>query len=98
MSKHTSAPWGIGQNAMGHWMITAEESEHHRGYIATLATTNTQSETNARLIAAAPEMLEALEAVAPLLHWLDQEQNVTIAGDMLPKVLAAIAAAKGEDQ
>jgi hypothetical protein len=60
MSKHTSAPWGIGQNAMGHWMITAEESEHHRGYIATLATTNTQSETNARLIAAAPEMLDAL--------------------------------------
>lgn len=40
-------------------------------------------------------MLEALEAVAPLLHWLDQEQNVTMAGDMLPKILAAIAAAKG---
>lgn len=60
MSKHTPGPWSIDQNAMEHWMITAQNSERHRGYIATLSTTNTQSEANARLIAAAPEMLEVL--------------------------------------
>jgi hypothetical protein len=64
MSKHTLGPWSIDQNAMEHWMITADDSEHHRGYVAVLAATNTQSEANARLIAAAPAMFEALEMVA----------------------------------
>ena len=90
MSKHTSAPWGIGQNAMGHWMITAEESEHQRGYVAVLATTNTQSETNARLIAAAPEMLELLKQIAdwpfPFLSGAGIDEVRGLAGEMVKKV------------
>ena len=95
MNKHTSAPWGIGQNAMGHWMITAEESEHHRGYVAVLATTNTQSETNARLIAAAPQMLEVLEMADELIDQLiiDNTDNYV---EERAKIRAAIKAAKGE--
>jgi hypothetical protein len=49
------------------------------------------------LLKAAPMMLDALEAVAPFLHWLDQEQGIHLAGDMLHgNILAAIKAAKGE--
>jgi len=99
MSKFTPGPWGIAQNAMEHWMVTAADSEHHRGYIASLATTNTQSEANARLIAAAPQMLEALEELVELKerrHSLPVEIYQESREKAWNKCRAAIAAAKGE--
>ena len=103
MNKHTPGPWDYAPCMnFGHksFQIHQKDGAPYTPYYSDVATTERGEnaevqEANARLIAAAPQMLEALEAVAPLLHWLDQEQNVTMAGDMLPKVLAAIAAAKG---
>ena len=91
MSKHNSGPWKITHTAINGYRVNDST-----GWGVAIVLKDVNDKANARLIAAAPQMLEALEAVAPLLHWLDQEQNVTMAGDMLPKVLAAIAAAKGE--
>ena len=91
MSKHNSGPWKITHTALNGYRVSDST-----GWGVAVVLKDTNDEANARLIAAAPQMLEALEAVAPLLHWLDQEQNISMAGDMLPGVLAAIAAAKGE--
>lgn len=53
----TPGPWNIDINAtQTNYMITAKESDRHRGYICTLAATNKDSESNAIFIAAAPEM------------------------------------------
>lgn len=92
MSKHAPGPWSIDQNAMEHWMITAQNSERHRGYIATLSTTNTQSEANAHLIAAAPQMLEALESWSKLDGFETDDELTVLSAQME----AAIKAAKGE--
>lgn len=60
MSKHTPGPWTYLRNPEGtRWIIDA--GAFHA--IAATAGYEPDNEANARLIAAAPEMLDALEAV-----------------------------------
>lgn len=92
MSKHTPGPWKL-----SHTRIQGFRVSDSTGWGVAVVLKDTNDEANARLIAAAPQMLEALEAVAPFLHWLDQEQGIHLAGDMLHgNILAVIKAAKGE--
>ena len=90
MSKHTEGPWGVGTKSNGvsprHVQILNDD-----GYIATVNYTNSINETNAnaRLIAAAPELLEALIDCRRTLEIANFTQELAV-------VNAAIAKAKGE--
>ncbi len=78
MSKHTPAPWSVqkSEDCMGRklddmvrWVITADD---HGLWISTGPTWDPEhaeeSEANARLIAAAPEMLAALNAAVKAIE------------------------------
>lgn len=61
-------------------------------------TNPTERDANARLIAAAPELLEALEALANRVDPANKKRDLTITSFVaaLKKARAAIAKAKGE--
>jgi len=94
--KHTIGQWKVSKGGFGLIEVETEwrDANNHRNIIAQMAQRNiTDEETieaNAKLISAAPELLEALEMIL----------NETNAGtwDCLPvvKAKAAIAKAKGE--
>jgi hypothetical protein len=93
MSKHTEGPW----IAVGGWV------EHPDDAIADICSCYPRAlgqehldrpyeevDANARLIAAAPEMLEALKAINTAFQWNEQ-----MARPVFDKVHAAIAKAEG---
>lgn len=90
-TKHTPGPWKVnghpGNNAGTDWRQVTDCKENPV-FIAEC------HKNNARLIAAAPEMLEALERllVAPDLNWDHMEQESI---DAMEQARAAIAKAKG---
>jgi len=90
MSKHTP----------GRWMISAERYRYirvyaHNGGIAHLDTVDGEGMANARLIAAAPDLLEALEE---LLSMCQRQEDFHDDGDgcMFERASAAIAKARRE--
>ena len=92
--KHTPGPWGVNQSAdEGAWDIGTGEwqGDSYGGLqIATAWGFYGRAEADARLIAAAPELLQALEAMVALLDadgWSWPQQ--------LADARAAIAKAKG---
>lgn len=103
MTKHTAAPWHVGMPPPnGEQAIGAQN-----GMMVAIATTGVgiKEETlaNARLIAAAPELLEALKTIFPNnLNMLNKNvaDNTVIPMDFtygeLRKIAAAIAKATGE--
>ncbi len=93
MNKHTPGPWVAVARTNSHVEIEAPDHAGYSAYsakkIATLSANN--FEANARLIAAAPDLLEALEKLACLGNG-DQYGNSE--GNMIAR--AAIAKATGE--
>jgi len=96
MSGHTPGPWKIGQHlpitSIG-WSVTIAEDGSAIAYV--LGDKNPELRANARLIAAAPDLLEALDDA---LHQMKQvcpgcEQWIDWA-----QAEAAIARAKGESK
>ena len=88
-SKHTPGPWRVDPESEEAYDIMAGE----RRIVAQVLTQRddaTVATVNARLIAAAPELLEALEAAEKELQELDDS-------DALFMARAAIAKAKGTD-
>ena len=85
MNDYTKGPWGIMKGDHGPMIFSGECG---RG-VAMLArqVTTAEREANARLIAAAPELLEALEELLA---------ETWINGAFADKARAAIAKAKGE--
>ena len=64
MTKHTKGPWTIGRaNLSGFISIRSEE----RGICEVLPQSRAETQANAALIAAAPELLEACKATEPAL-------------------------------
>ena len=97
MSKHTPGPWNIGAPPPnGEQTIGTQQ-----GLMVAVATTGAgvPTEVNANLIAAAPELLEALEALTLIMNlndddvWTDESWQVA-----LNKARAAIAKATGGQQ
>lgn len=91
---HTPAPWKIGyanQTRLGYWTQSVKGPNGHPIHPAR-ANGNTQqvAEANARLIAAAPELLEQLKRAVECLHDLNRF-------DLAP-MLAAIEKAEGESK
>jgi hypothetical protein len=95
--KHTPGPWTIRQeNQRGiYGNILIQDSNSHT--IAELVPSNRRrGKADARLIAAAPELLEALEAAEAKLIGLIQGPDYGISGELLSLVHGAIKAAKGD--
>ena len=91
--KHTPGPWRIAGHCTNAAMIAGEEStgrdiaivyDHHEGY-----------EANARLISAAPEMLEALRMAKVWIEDTLLDFDLTDNGT-LEEIVKAITKAEGE--
>jgi len=90
-AKHTPAPWTLSGGANGEWDIEAVGDQDKSGTGAwAIAQTfgsvghglgNEESDANALLIAAAPELLDALKA---LLRANDEVQNALCDGPDVP--------------
>ena len=94
MSKHTPGPWRVVDSWNDHMVegqngeeIIWQDGPHN---------TPTINEANARLIAAAPDLLEALEDLILLAQAVMHENGGYMVDDELSDARAAIAKAKGE--
>ena len=92
MSKHTPGPWFVTE---GGQYIEASRYEHGGRQIVGKPQGDNpeQWNANARLIAAAPELLEALQSV---VAWMDAPDESAFSDTQLDCVRAAIAKATGE--
>lgn len=99
IAKHTPGPWKIAFGARDfHITGTREDTSGH--YIARTINDFAEDEANARLIAAAPELLEALNAVAAEVGMTPEAPRSYSGDSYLPEkfhelVLAALAKAEG---
>jgi len=93
---HTPGPWHIfekeAHKGQGILHIVEEGGDPYLE-IATLMAHKEELEANARLMAAAPEMLEALEDVK---IWLEESKRKDLVPVLWVEVCAAIAKARGE--
>lgn len=85
MSKHTPGPWRIVKNNNG--TINIVGANDAEGFALKVALINNADEDNARVIVAAPELLDELKR---LVRWHDQLSAKDIA-----KAEAVIAKAEG---
>ena len=94
MSKHNSGPWKITHTAINGYRVNDST-----GWGVAIVLKDVNDKANARLIAAAPQMLEALEELVELKdrrHSLPVEIYQESREKAWNKCRAAIAAAKGE--
>lgn len=86
-AKHTPGPWHLIKNGPATSSVSASGQ-----WIATLSTRNNIERANARLIAAAPELLAALKymVAAQAMRWDAADRRVS-----LEQASAAIAKAEG---
>ncbi len=89
MSKHTPAPWKL----EGTTTICNADQTVGIAHISTYSTEPSEAEANARLIAAAPELLEALQKIVAI-H-MESHNPMQARGDMHEAARAAIAKAEG---
>ena len=90
MSKHTPGPWKITHTALNGYRVSDST-----GWGVAVVLKDVNDKANARLIAAAPQMLEALEMADELIDQLIIDNTDNYAKERA-KIRAAIAAAKGE--
>lgn len=105
VAAHTPGPWFYdGQNGCGAHVIHVREGEIAEAFGDTWSDDGQQAEANAHLIAAAPELLAALEYVASVLNMTDPEHEdfadsgadtVQALCEGEAQIRAAIAKAKG---
>lgn len=103
-AKHTPGPWDVYAGNEGHPVIHSPEFEKYAGGgIIGIAETRTVGEkemeqANARLIAAAPELLEVAEILSDALGYLQSDGEIPAAywKVLREKSCAAIRKAKGE--
>ena len=93
MSKHTRAPW-VRVRINGHWHIAGYDGRLEVATVTALMDKE-QSEANAKLIEATPEMLEACEFAEKYLGPNDPSDGAKC-WEAHQKLVAAIKKAKGE--
>ncbi|QDP54179.1 MAG: hypothetical protein GOVbin4685_39 [Prokaryotic dsDNA virus sp.] len=93
MSGHTKGPWVVSAKGIGG--ATVSEDVNRKNHIACLV-----NKEDAHLIAAAPELLEALELALDAIKWWENEHSCCAGAtdDSIEKISSAIAKAKGENQ
>lgn len=88
--KYTPGPWQADPTKSFYVFGEQEpESFNTRPFVA-----NASTEANARLIAAAPELLAVLERLLRCLSWIQHPTGLTL--DAMEQARAAIAKAKGD--
>lgn len=94
--KHTKGPWHVGGKASviiyspdGHAVANAEVYHTHFGGVA-------ETQANARLIAAAPEILKSLKLIVDFGGDCYDIDSGKLKGDLIDQARAALAKAKGE--
>lgn len=90
MTKHTPGPWRVGDAR--HTVFGPKTGAASPETIATMGKNNFRE--NARLIAAAPEMLEALKVALDLEGW---QTTCAPVENHFRQIRAAIAKAEGRD-
>ncbi len=96
MSGHTKGPWKAVENGFWKQGVQAGRGKWIVYKAGTEGMKQTEIEANARLIAAAPDLLEALEELSAVYSdALRDEFNITEC-PLIDKAHAAIARAKGE--
>lgn len=109
MSAHTPGPWGLAHYAKGaalpipfieHKTIAVFSDGARQGDVAYMQHGlwgDDQALANARLIASAPDLLEALQTCMAALHWNEEAGCLTgITGDQWHAALDIIDKATGE--
>lgn len=106
MKRHTPGPWHVGEKVdkPHHYdLVGFGNGATHVGYISVTPATAPEAEANATLIAAAPEMLEALKKCKDFLEFLcvprdakheDAYKSLTYSGKWGECMLSARAALK----
>lgn len=97
MTKHTAAPWLIGENRYDYDLIIRSANNDPVCSVIYAGYSKTEAKANARLIAAAPELLEALNLCTH--HgggWASDDPRSFLPLAVLNKARAAIA--KAEEQ
>lgn len=89
MSKHTQGPWKITHTEQMGYRVSDST-----GWGVAVVLKDVNDKANAHLIAAAPQMLEALETADALIHRL--LMGADYAQKEVEEIRAAIRAAKGE--
>ena len=90
MTKHTAAPWLIGENRYDYDLIIRSANNDPVCSVIYAGYSKAEAKANARLIAAAPELLEELKNVMDRLV----DKNET--DDSAINARAAIAKAEGQ--
>jgi hypothetical protein len=87
MTQHTPGPWAVGRKFSTFWIITGYGKDVASVKLSRFVD-NSTNEANARLIAAAPDLLECLQHA---VNWFDQLNSNDYA-----RYRAAIAKATGD--
>lgn len=101
-AQHTPGPWFVTKFTDGIYGITFEDGGDLRVELIGTIGTNENQEANARLIAAAPELLEACQYIAYASEGIEtidlgneEELQITITGQALKDLKEAIKKALG---
>lgn len=98
MSKHTPGPWLVSPDGN----VVSGRAGIVERIAVSIFCSKERRDANARLIAAAPQMLEALEAARLFIEngiemgYISEPQPGTPESTTLPAIKAALKAAKGE--
>lgn len=95
MSKHTPGPWSVGRHIGSRSdvrLIHKDAGDKGRGIPIIEVVVSID---DARLIAAAPDLLESLQSV---VSWMDAPDESAFSDSALSKARAAIAKATGEQE
>jgi hypothetical protein len=96
-TKHTPGPWSLFPMETG-WYVNQQGGPGYVGTMHTASHRAAECEANARLIAAAPELLEALEIARNGLRWYQETYHDAVNGcddEAMAQIDAAIAKAVG---
>lgn len=93
--KHTPGPWGLRNEFGMQGLVYPKDKEYPVAAVTGYYSRAGQAEPNARLIATAPEMLEALQAVVRQIEPILEKQGFAYVG-AIQSARAAIAKATGE--
>jgi hypothetical protein len=95
-AKHTPGPWHLGKE--GYYFQSVRDQNEHITADVNITRSDGEGGANARLIAAAPDLLAALEIAEGRLMCIDAQKLDTVArnDDVIDRIRAAIARARGE--
>ena len=96
MSMHTPGPWYAWQNSAGSWDINVEDDIYAQSICTAVDNEfidDCDSQSNANLISAAPDLLEALESMIAKAYKQNWNDNYP---EQIALAEAAIDKAKGE--